>query len=238
MLTANGVEAGYGDIQVLRSVTLHVDDGECVGLFGPNGHGKTTLLRAVSGLVPIWGGSILYDEQRIDGASPDEILARGLVHVPQGSTLFPGLTVQENLNLGAYAGVAWKERRERMSAVFATFPKLKDRLSQEASTLSGGERQMVSMGIGLMAQPKMLLLDEPTLGLAPRVKEELMEAISVVASTGVTLLVVDQDIEFLLGLTDRLYLLEGGRIALETSSQSAFDDRDILSIYFGGQHGG
>ena len=236
MLSADGAVTGYGDIQVLREVSMHVAPGERVGLFGPNGHGKTTFLRAVSALIPLWSGSIVYDGKPIARESPASLLARGLVHVPPGNTLFPRMSVEENLALGAYAGGSWKDRRALMDVVFTHFPKLKDRLRQEARTLSGGERQMVSIGIGLMGRPRMLLLDEPTLGLAPRVKEELAAAIADICQSGVTLLLVDQDIEFLLGLTDRLYLLEGGRVALEAESQAEFDDREILSIYFGGQH--
>jgi branched-chain amino acid transport system ATP-binding protein len=233
MLRIDNVETGYGGVKVLRGATLEVSEGECVGLFGPNGHGKTTLLRAASNLLPAWSGSVSYRDQPTRGLTPGQLLKRGLVHVPQANTLFRDMTVEENLGLGAYS-IGWRERRHRMERVFRLFPKLKDRRAQGARTLSGGERQMVSIGIGLMADPVLLMLDEPTLGLAPRVKEELATAIGKIASSGVSLLVVDQDIEFLMALTRKLYLLESGRIAFETGPDSDFDDDEVLKLYFGG----
>lgn len=233
MLTIEGVSTGYGRIQVLRAASLDVDEGESVGLFGPNGHGKTTLLRAASNLLPLWSGTIEFQGESTAGLSPGALLLRGLVHVPQANTLFPDMSVEENLALGAYSA-GWRDRRRRMERVFSLFPKLADRRSQGARTLSGGERQMVSIGIGLMAEPRTLLLDEPTLGLAPKVKEELAGAIGAIASTGVTLLLVDQDVEFLMKLTDKLYLLESGRVALETNPDGDFNDSDVFELYFGG----
>lgn len=233
MLTVDGASTGYNRVQVLREASLAVGDGESVGLFGPNGHGKTTLLRVASNLIPLWSGTITFQGESTTGTSPGTLIRRGLVHVPQGNTLFRDMSVEENLALGAYSA-GWKDRHRRMERVFSLFPKLAERRAQSSRTLSGGERQMVSIGIGLMAEPKLLMLDEPTLGLAPKVKEELAAAIGAIATTGVSLLIVDQDVEFLLSLTSKLYLLESGRVALETSPEGDFDDREVFKLYFGG----
>lgn len=234
MLKVDEVCTGYGSVQVLRGVSLTVENGEFVGLFGPNGHGKTTLLRLISGLLPVWTGVISFGGQPIKRHSPSTLLRQGLVHVAQGNTLFKNMTVEENLALGAFAS-GWRERHQRMGRVFSIFPKLAERRKQLASTLSGGERQMVSIGIGLMSEPKMLMLDEPTLGLAPKIKEELSLTIRSLAATGVTLLIVDQDLEFLQMSTQRSYLLEGGRIVLETDLSKEISDTEILKHYFGSQ---
>jgi len=232
MLRVSEVSTGYGRTQVLRGVSLNVERGEFVGLFGPNGHGKTTLLRLISGLLPIWDGEILFDGKKITSHNPGSLLKQGLVHVAQGNTLFRNMTVEENLGLGAFVS-GWRERRQLMERVFLTFPKLAERRRQLASTLSGGERQMVSIGIGLMSEPKMLLLDEPTLGLAPKIRGELSLTIRNLAATGVTLLVVDQDLEFLQLSTQRSYLLEGGRIVMETDLSKEISNTEILKHYFG-----
>jgi branched-chain amino acid transport system ATP-binding protein len=233
MLAVEDLTTGYGLAQVLRGASISIQVGERVGLFGPNGHGKTTLLRAVSGLLEPWSGTIRFDAKPVVRADPASLLDQGLVHVPQANTLFPRMTVAENLAMGAYAGGRWRDRRRLMERVFEVFPNLSDRGGQSARTLSGGERQMVAIGVGIMAEPRMLLLDEPTLGLAPRVKDELASAIQRIASSGVTLLVVDQDVEFLLAITDRLYLLEQGRVVFESRSDTSIEDARIMSMYFG-----
>jgi branched-chain amino acid transport system ATP-binding protein len=225
--------AGYGKVEVLHGISLAVGQGERVGLFGPNGHGKTTLLRAVSGLIQARAGTITFGADRIQTLSPGLIVERGLIHVPQGNTLFPRMTVLENLMLGAYSARAWAARRENLARVFALFPKLEQRQQQPCRTLSGGERQMVSIGIGLMGAPTLLMLDEPTLGLAPKIKDELAEAISEVAASGVTMLMVDQDIEILLGVCQRLYFVENGQVTLETEEGVQIDRQQILEMYFG-----
>lgn len=232
-LNVDRVTAGYGKVVVLHDISIAVGQGERVGLFGPNGHGKTTLLRAISGLIRASSGSITFDGAAITTLSPREIVDRGLVQSPQGNTLFPRMTVLENLTLGAYAGHAWGQRRESLERVFALFPKLAQRQGQLARTLSGGERQMVSIGMALMGQPSLLMLDEPTLGLAPKIKDELAEAISAIAASGVTMLIVDQDIELLLGVCQRLYYVENGRVSLETREGERIDRQQILEMYFG-----
>ena len=225
--------SGYGKIDVVRSLSLHVDDGEHVGLFGPNGHGKTTLLRTVSGLIPVDSGKVYFRGEDISGLDARRIVERGLIHVPQGNQLFPRMTVQENLTLGAYVARTDKGKASNFEKVFTLFPRLKERRSQRAQTLSGGERQMLSIGVGLMGMPEMLLLDEPSVGLAPLIKEELARAIEEIANSGVTMIIVDQDVELLLGICDRLYLIEKGSVSLETADVSQVDQADILEMYFG-----
>jgi branched-chain amino acid transport system ATP-binding protein len=201
ILEVGQLVGGYGKVQVLRGLSLAVAEGERVGLFGPNGHGKTTLLKTISGLIRLWSGSIRFQGQSIERSSPGAIVGLGLIHVPQGNTLFPEMTVQETLELGAYAPRVRANKAHNLERVFALFPRLAERRRQFCKTLSGGERQMVSISVGLMGEPRLLVLDEPTLGLAPKVKDELCEAIGVISGSGVSLLLVEQDIEFLLTLT-------------------------------------
>ena len=224
---------GYGNIDVVRSLSLHVDEGEHVGLFGPNGHGKTTLLRAISGLLRVKSGRARFRGEDITNMDPRLIVERGLIHVAQGNQLFPQMTVMENLTLGAYTRRSEKSKSGNFDKVFTLFPRLRERRGQRAQTLSGGERQMLSIGVGLMSMPELLLLDEPSVGLAPLIKEELARAISEIASSGVTMIVVDQDVELLLGICERLYLIEKGRVSLETADVSQVDQAEILEMYFG-----
>src|SRR5262245_58275981 len=233
LLDVEGIVTGYGSLEVVHGASIQVGCGERVGLFGPNGHGKTTLLRAISGLIPAWAGRVRFNEVDITGANPTRIVELGLVHVPQRSMLFPRMTVNENLALGAYSRRGRSRRAEALARVHHLFPHLRERPLQLARTLSGGERQMVSIGIGLMANPELLMLDEPTLGLAPNVRSELAAALNAIADSGVSLVVVDQDIEFILRVTDRLYLLEQGRITLEADSREALDRAKVLDSYFG-----
>ena len=227
------LDTGYGNVQVLRGASISVGDGESVGLFGPNGHGKTTLLRSISGLLRPWAGSITFQDRDITGLSPRQIVEAGLIHVPQASTLFPRMTVLENLTLGAYAPRAQPRRRRNLERVFELFPRLADRRAQTCQTLSGGERQMAALGIGLMGEPTMLMLDEPTLGLAPLMKEILASAIMEIARSGVTLLMVDQDINLLLDVCQREYLLEGGKTSLELHEGERIREEQVLEMYFG-----
>jgi len=233
LLQVDNLVAGYGSVQVLHGLSIAVGQGERVGLFGPNGHGKTTLLRTISGLLPTRAGNVEFQSVRIAGLSPRHIVERGLIHVPQANTLFPRMTVLENLTLGAYPRRAWAQRSESFARVFELFPRLSERRSQYSRTLSGGERQMLSIGVGLMGLPTLLMLDEPTLGLAPKIKDELAAAIGQIAASGVTMIVVDQDLELLLGVCRRLYLIEKGQVSLQTQEGAAIQQSEILEMYFG-----
>jgi branched-chain amino acid transport system ATP-binding protein len=232
LLQVDSVSAGYGRIEILHEISMNVDN-QRVGLFGPNGHGKTTLLRAVSGLIKPKNGRIRFGDADITGLPPQTIVSKGLVHVPQGSTLMPRMTVLETLTLGSYSKRAWPLRRKTLEQVLAIFPQLAERRHQYCNTLSGGERQMAAIGAGLMGCPKLLMLDEPTLGLAPKLRSELVRAIRSIAGTGVDLLIVDQDIDMLLGVCDRLYLIEEGRVGMDIADRSQLQHRDVLKRYFG-----
>ena len=232
-LQVDALQAGYGRVTVLHGIGIEVPEGVRVGLFGPNGHGKTTLLRTLSGMIRARAGAVRFGDCDISGASTRTIVERGLIHVPQGSTLFARMTVLEALTLGAYAPRAWAQRRRSLDQVFALFPRLAERRSQRCSTLSGGERQMAAIGAGLMGCPRLLMLDEPTLGLAPKIRSELARSIHAIAETGVGLLVVDQDVDMLLGLCGRLYLIEQGRVAMDVRDRNQLEHKDVLKRYFG-----
>lgn len=234
LLTLTDIHAGYGAVPVLRGVSAHVGATESIGLFGPNGHGKTTLLRTVSGLMAPSTGRIQFDGQDITGAPPSDIVGLGLVHAQQGNTLFGDMGVAETLELSAFVKRARGGAKAALDQVYALFPRLAERRRQLAKTLSGGERQMLSIGCALMCNPRLLVLDEPTLGLSPRLKQELAEAIGAIGKTGIPLIVVEQDVQFLLALTDRLYLVEHGEIAREIDAANAPDHQEIMEMYFGG----
>ena len=235
LLEVKDVKAGYGTVPVLHGIDLHVENGEAIGLFGPNGHGKTTLLRAISGLLRPGAGEILFDGQDITRAKPAAIVASGLVHAQQGNMMFGDMGVEETLELSAFSPRARKDCKHRLKEVHTLFPRLAERRRQRARTLSGGERQMLSIGCALMCAPRLLILDEPTLGLSPRLKGELREAIDQIARKGTPLIVVEQDVEFLLALTKRLYLIEQGEVANEISQDNAPDHQEIMNMYFGEQ---
>jgi branched-chain amino acid transport system ATP-binding protein len=232
-LLIENLSAGYGRIRVLHGISVNVDQGGSVGFFGPNGHGKTTLLRSISGIIPVEQGVINFAGQDMRCKSSHEIVDAGLIHVPQGSTLLPRMTVIETLTLGAFPNHAWVQRNNKLQEVFEIFPRLAERRHQNCNTLSGGERQMTAIGVGLMGCPKLLMLDEPTLGLAPRIRQELAEQIGRVAQTGVTLVIVDQDVDLLLKLCPRLYLIEQGTVSLEIKDRDELSHQDVINRYFG-----
>jgi branched-chain amino acid transport system ATP-binding protein len=217
MLGVSGLDVGYGRVHALRGVSLHVGPGELVTIVGPNGSGKSTLLRAVMGLVPVRAGTIVFEGRTICGLPTEEIVRRGLAMVPEGRDLFGPLTVRENLALGAYA-LSRAERRARLDAdlarVLALFPALRPRLGQAVATLSGGEQQMVAIGRALMARPRLLLLDEPSVGLAPLVVREIFRVLAGLKAAGMTILLVEQNARAAQGIADRGYALgPGGLIA-------------------------
>ncbi|WP_136659566.1 ABC transporter ATP-binding protein [Nitratireductor sp. XY-223] len=233
LLDISQVTAGYGSITVLRNISIGVDAGECIGLFGPNGHGKTTLLQTISGLLRPAGGRISFEGTDITGARPRDIVNAGLIQSPQGNTLFGDMHVLETLELASISRRARRGRDENLRRVFDLFPQLGERRSQKAKTLSGGERQMLSIGCALMCSPRLLMLDEPTLGLSPRLKKELAGAVGNIARSGVPLVIVEQDVEFLLSLTQRLYMIEHGEVIREIDRANAPDHDSIMKLYFG-----
>jgi len=233
LLSLAGLSAGYGANQVLRGVSLEVPEGRLTAIIGPNGHGKTTLLRTISGLVPVSGGTIQFNGQSLAGKRADEIVAAGIVHVPQGDLLFPEMTVLENLQMGAYLPEAGKQMRTRLDEVFALLPKLRERRDQVASTLSGGERRMVGIGRGLMAGGKLLMLDEPSLGLAPIVIDRIYEVISALTETGRTILVVEENAARIADQAALVALLDNGQFAWTGGGAELMQRPKILETYLG-----
>jgi branched-chain amino acid transport system ATP-binding protein len=233
LLRIDGLEAGYGDVTAVSAVSLEVRPGEAVALIGSNGAGKTTTLRAISGLLPLRSGTIELEGRRLDGLSPAQIVALGIVHVPEGRQLFPSMTVRENLDLGARSTEARAKKAETLEWVFGLFPRLADRQRQLAGTLSGGEQQMCAIGRGLMARPKLLMLDEPSLGLAPVMVKAIFENLERINREGTTLLVVEQNVLRSLQLSHRGYVLENGRIVLDGASEDLLASRHIKQAYLG-----
>ncbi len=234
LLEVEDAVGGCGETIVLHGLSLSLDEGESVGLVGPNGHGKTTLLSHLSGLLRLRSGSARFAGRDITRASSAAIVDAGLIQVPQGGTAFPDCTVAENLELGAYARHARAGRRTNLERVYALFPRLAERRTQLARTLSGGERQMLAIGVGLMSVPRLLVLDEPTLGLAPSIKGELSRGIAGIREEGTSLLLIDGDLSFVLGLTDRWLGVESGRVVLSGSSRSETAAEEVVHLMFGG----
>lgn len=235
VLNVDALTAGYGSVTVLNQISIQQQAGEHIGLFGPNGHGKTTLFRAVSGLLPKQQGSVSFMGQDITHTKAHKIVALGLVHALQGNTLFGDMGIAETIALAAFTKAARRESSANQERVYQLFPRLAERRKQKAKTLSGGERQMLSIGAALMCAPKLLILDEPTLGLSPRLKDELTEALLEIRKT-TPLIVVEQDIQLLLDVTDRLYLISHGEVEQTISSDNAPDQQEIMATYFGANH--
>ena len=232
MLAVEKLQVAYGKVQALWDVTLEVPDGEIVALVGANGAGKTTLLKTVSGLLRKQSGSITHDGKHIEEASPPDSVRYGVVHVPEGRKLFPEMTVIDNLLMGAFT-VPQSERPQRLERVFSVFPVLRERQKQIAGTLSGGEQQMVAIGRGMMAGPKLLMLDEPSLGLAPILVEEVFRVITEINRLGVTVLLVEQNTQHALTLAHRGFVMELGRIALSGSGNELLANSNVRKAYLG-----
>jgi branched-chain amino acid transport system ATP-binding protein len=232
-LEAAAVVSGYTRVDVLHDVSLAVPDGGIVGLLGPNGAGKTTLVKTISGLVRCRRGAITLDGQPIHTLRVDEVVGLGVIHVPQGRLLFPDLTVEENLELGAYRAGARVRYAERLAYVHGLFPILASRRQQRAGVLSGGEQQMLAIGRALMSCPKLLILDEPSLGLAPRVIEEIFEAIRRINREGVTVLLAEQNARLALGLATRCYVLENGHVGVQGTSADLLGNEQVRRSYLG-----
>jgi branched-chain amino acid transport system ATP-binding protein len=230
MLQVEGLHAGYGDSIVVHDVSLRIEAGEAVAIIGSNGAGKTTLLRAICGLLPVVSGHVTYDGNTLERIPPHRIARLGMAYVPAERRLFPAMSVTENLELGAYP----KRPDPRLSAlVFELFPRLADRRTQHAGTLSGGEQQMLAVGRALMSEPKLLLLDEPTTGLAPMLAEEAYASLKRLRGSGTTVLVAEQQVPLALDLADRGYVIEDGRIQLEGAAGDLRDNPDVRRAYLG-----
>jgi branched-chain amino acid transport system ATP-binding protein len=233
LLALEGLEAGYGDVVAVRDVSLEVRPGEIVALIGSNGAGKTTTLRAVGGLLRPRRGTIVFDGARIEGRTPAEIVARGIAHVPEGRQLFPGMTVRENLELGARTPESRTRRAETLAQVYELFPRLLERHTQVAGTLSGGEQQMTAIGRALMARPRLLMLDEPSLGLAPIVVGTIFDNLARINALGTTVLLVEQNVLRALRLCDRGYVLENGAIVVSGTRDALLADDNVKRAYLG-----
>jgi len=232
LLRLDGVSAGYRRLQILHEIDLEVRDGEIVALIGANGAGKTTTLRAVSGMLPVTGGRIVFDGERIDGVRPDRIVRRGLVHVPQERALFGPLTVMQNLQMGAYTR-GRDEIGAALDEVMGLFPILDERRDQRADTLSGGQQQMLAIARAMMARPRLLTLDEPSIGLAPNLVTSVLEAVTRIRDAGVTVLIVEQNAAHTLKISDRAYVLESGTIAMTGEGPALIEDPRVRSAYLG-----
>jgi branched-chain amino acid transport system ATP-binding protein len=232
MLRIENLQVVYGKVQALWGVSLSIDAGQIVALVGANGAGKTSLLKTISGLLKPASGSIIFEDIPLEQAAPTQIVRLGLIHVPEGRKLFPEMSVLENLLLGAYCAPAG-QREERLEQVFSVFPVLKGRRSQIAGTLSGGEQQMVAIGRGLMAAPKLLMLDEPSLGLSPLLVEEMFRVVEEVNRLGMTILLVEQNTEHALSIAHHGFVMESGRIALSGSGKELLANPDVRKAYLG-----
>src|SRR5713226_2256545 len=231
MLTLSKVSAGYGSFQALFDVSVDVKAGESVAVIGPNGAGKTTLLRLISKLIPATGGDIRLDSESLASLPPHEVVARGIAHVPENRRLFPRLTVEDNLRMGAFT--SRKRFQERLQTVYGLFPRLKERRGQPAGTLSGGEQQMCAIGRALMSGPRLLLLDEPSAGLAPVLVQSIMETVRRMSAEGYTVLIVEQNIRQVLKVASRGYLLETGRIRAAGTAAELLDTGAVKKAYLG-----
>jgi branched-chain amino acid transport system ATP-binding protein len=233
MLAVSALEVRYGDFQVLWGVDVTVRAGQIVTLLGPNGAGKSTVLNAVSGFVQRAAGSVSFEGERIDGLPTHRIVARGLAHVLERRRVFPYLSVQDNLLVGAWLPEAKRRRAETLEWVYGLFPRLRERTRQRAHSLSGGEQQMLAIGRGLMSHPRFLMLDEPFLGLAPQVVEQISDIILRLRGSGVTILFIEQNVELALALADYGYVLESGRVAIEGPAASLLHHEELRKVYLG-----
>ncbi len=234
LLDVRSLEVRYGGIVALRGIDLRVDEGEIVALLGANGAGKTTTLRAISGLLPIRSGEVLFDGESLRRRAPDAIARLGLGHVPEGRRIFTRMTVRENLDLGGFAIASRSEAAARIDEVLAIFPRLRERIGQRAGTLSGGEQQMLAIARALIARPRLLLLDEPSLGLAPLVVKQIFEVLRDIHSRGTTIVLVEQNARAALALADRGYVLRNGEIARGDTAAALARDPAVVAAYLGG----
>jgi branched-chain amino acid transport system ATP-binding protein len=232
-LEIRNIDVYYGDVQVIFDLSLRVEKGEVVSIIGGNGAGKSTLLKTISGLMHAARGEITFENVPIQKASPDEIVERGIVQIPEGRRLFTLMTVRDNLVVGGYNSRATRHLDQTLGEVYALLPRLRERESQMAMTLSGGEQQMVAIGRGLMAKPKVLMLDEPSLGLAPLLVKEVFVTVKKIAEQGTTVLLVEQDVRNSLSMSDRGYVLEHGRVVMDGAGEDLLENPHIRKAYLG-----
>jgi len=233
MIELKNINAGYGQVQIVRDVSMNIDNNEIVALVGANGAGKSTIIKTISGLLPVSSGSIIFEGKRIENMPAHKIITNGIALVPEGRRLFPYMTVQENLELGAYVENNQKKVQENMEWVFGLFPILQERRAQLAGTFSGGEQQMLTIGRALMSKPKFLMMDEPSLGLSPMIVDEVFKTVEVLQNEGVTILLVEQNVRKSLEIANRGYVLEHGRIVLSGEAKELLEDENVKKAYLG-----
>ncbi|MFN2339924.1 MAG: ABC transporter ATP-binding protein [Halanaerobium sp.] len=232
LLKINDIYAGYGQIEIIHGISLAVEEGEIVSIVGPNGSGKSTLLKAIFSLVDLMGGEINYLGEKLNNVNTDQMIKKGLSFVPQTDNVFPSLTVEENLDLGAY--VSKKNLSDRFDLIYSLFPPLVEKKKKKAGTLSGGQRQMVAFGRALIMEPKLLLLDEPTAGLAPMFIDLILEKVKDINKTGVSILMVEQNAKKALALSDRGYVLAAGEKKYEDSGRGLLENDEVAQLFLGG----
>ena len=233
MLEIVKIESGYSSQSIIKGVSLEVPKSKLVTIIGPNGHGKTTLLRSISGVLRLQSGEINFEGKRIDNLRVDEIVDKGIVHIPQGDMLFPEMNVKDNLLMGAYLVRNQPELKKRITQVLGLFPQLGERENQIASTLSGGERRMLAIGRGLMTGAKILLIDEPSLGLAPVVIEDIFKILKELNNQGQTILLVEENVSRVINLSDHIYLIDDGLIAWQGTGEELSSESNIMEVYLG-----
>ena len=233
MLKISDLELDYGNLKIIQGVSMEINDGEMISLVGSNGAGKTTLLKAISGVKRPAAGSIVFNGEDLVGLSVPDIVERGVVQVPEGRKLFPQMTVQENLELGAYLKGPKKHRKESLEYVYEMLPDLKIKAAQPAGSLSGGQQQMVAIGRGMMSMPKMLIFDEPSIGLSPLLTDIMFDIIGKIKDSGVTIMLVEQNVQYALSMADRGYVLEQGKIAMEGPADELLANNDLKRAYLG-----
>jgi branched-chain amino acid transport system ATP-binding protein len=233
LLDIKNINCFYGDVQVIYGVSMYIEEGEVISLIGANGAGKSTMLKTISGLMNPHSGEIFFQNEPIHSLRPEKIVERGIIQVPEGRRLFNLMTVKENLQVGAHNTRAFPHTNETIKDVYKLLPRLEEREKQQAITLSGGEQQMVAIGRGMMAKPKILMLDEPSLGLAPVLIKEIFQTIRLIADQGTTVLLVEQDVQHSLNMSDRGYVLEHGRIVMEGTGKDLLENPNIREAYLG-----
>jgi len=233
LLDIKNIDIYYGDVQVVYGVSLHIDEGEIISIIGANGAGKSTILKCISGLINTTSGEMYFNNEPIQNIPPEQVVDKGIIQIPEGRRLFTLMTVEENLEVGAFNRKADKVKKETLKEVYNLLPRLEERKKQLAITLSGGEQQMLAIGRGLMSKPKLLMLDEPSLGLAPILIRDIFETIKKISEQGATVLLVEQDVRHSLSMSDRGYVLEHGRIVMEGSGQDLLENPHIRDAYLG-----